>query len=67
LGKVTVYRYQFLSPTFIGRSLSQRWGTRLAITNLLMADIVEASAMEVDEAVLNPNGFTPLDYKPRSP
>jgi hypothetical protein len=32
-----------------------------------MADIVEASAMEVDEAVLNPNGFTPLDYKPRSP
>jgi hypothetical protein len=31
-----------------------------------MADIVEASGIEVDEAVLDPTGFTPLNFDPKA-
>jgi hypothetical protein len=66
--KVTVFQYQILDPKVVERRLSRRWGTRAAIAGLKdMADIVEVSATDVDEAVLDPTGFTPLNFGPRAP
>jgi hypothetical protein len=68
MGKVTVYQYQILDPKMVERRLSRRWGTRAAIASLKeMADVVEASATDVDEAVLDSTGFTPLNFDPRAP
>jgi hypothetical protein len=68
VGKVTVYQYQILDPKMVERRLSRRWGTRAAIASLKeMADVVEASATEVDEAVLDATGFTTLNFDPRAP
>jgi hypothetical protein len=68
MGKVTVYQYQILDPKMVERRLSRRWGMRAAIASLKeMADVVEASATDVDEAVLDSTGFTPLNFDPRAP
>lgn len=64
--KVTVYQYIILDPGPVERRKSRRWGTRQAIDALKdAADIIEDSATEVDEAVLNAGGFTGLDFDPR--
>jgi hypothetical protein len=54
-------------PKVVERRLSRRWGTRGAIAGLKeMADIVEVSGTDIDEAVLDPIGFTPLNFDPRA-
>lgn len=68
VGKVTVFQYEILDPKVVERRPSRRWGTRAAIASLKeMADIVEALGTDVDEAVLDPTGFTPLNFDPRAP
>ncbi len=67
MSTVTVYRYKILEPDVVERRLARRWGTREAIAGLKdMAEILEATAAQVDESVLNPGGFTPLDFDPKS-
>jgi hypothetical protein len=61
---VTVYQYIILDPGPVERRKSRRWGTRQAIDGLKLAEIVEDSATEVDDAVLNAGGFTALDFDP---
>jgi hypothetical protein len=68
VGKVTVFQYEILDPKVVERRLSRRWRTRAAIAGLKeMAEIVEASGTDIDEAVLDPTGFTPLNFDPRAP
>jgi hypothetical protein len=64
MGKITVYRYMTLDTNIIAQRVSSRWGTREAIENLKLADIIESSALQVDEAVLNESGFTPMGFEP---
>jgi hypothetical protein len=42
----------------------QPLGTREAIEGLKVATIIEHSAIQVDDDVLNENGFTALDFDP---
>ena len=67
-GKVTIYRFKVLDADVVEPRIARRWGTRAAITSLKdMAEILESTATEVDDLVLNSGGFTPLDFDPRSP
>jgi hypothetical protein len=64
MGKVTVYQYSTLDTNIIDSRIANRWGTREAIERLKLADIIEDSAIQVDDAILNEGGFTPLDFDP---
>jgi hypothetical protein len=64
MGKVTVYQYAVLDTNVLERRVARRWGTREAIERLKRADLIEDSAVLVDETILNEGGFTPLDFDP---
>jgi hypothetical protein len=64
MGKVTIYQYTTLDTDIIEPRKAKRWGTRESIDRLKHADIIEDTAILVDEAVLNEGGFTPLDFDP---
>ena len=64
MGRVAVYRYTTLDTNVIEPRLANRWGTREAIEGLKIATVIEHSAIQVDDAVLNENGFTTLDFDP---
>jgi hypothetical protein len=65
MSKVTIYQFKVLD-TVVEPRVARRWGTREAIASLGWADILENTATEVDDSALNPGGFTPLDFDPRS-
>jgi hypothetical protein len=64
MGKVAIYQYAVLDTNVVERRVARRWGTRAAIERLKHADIIEDSAVLVDETILNSGGFTPLDFAP---
>jgi hypothetical protein len=64
MGRVAVYRYTTLDTNVIEPRIANRWGTREAIEGLKVATIIEHSAIQVDDDVLNENGFTALDFDP---
>ena len=66
MSKVTIYRYKVVDTDRGKPRLARRWGTRAAIASLGWADILENTATEVDNSVLNAGGFTPLDFDPKS-
>jgi hypothetical protein len=64
MGKVTVYQYVMLAANRVELRKARRWGIRKAIDRLKDAEIIEGSAILIDEAILNEGGFTPLDFDP---
>jgi hypothetical protein len=66
MGRVTIYRYKVLDTDVVEPRVARRWGTRSAIADLKdQAEILENTATEADDTVLNSSGFTPLDFSPK--
>jgi hypothetical protein len=51
MGKVTIYQYTTLDTDIIEPRKAKRWGTRESIDRLKHADLIEDSAILVDEAM----------------
>ena len=66
MSKVTIYRYKVVDLNAIEPRIARRWGTRAAIARLGWADVLENTATEVDDSVLDHSGFTRLDFDPAS-
>jgi hypothetical protein len=64
MGSVAVYGYSTLDTNVIEPRIANRWGTRRVIEGLKVATIIEHSAIQVDDDVLNENGFMALDFDP---
>ena len=68
MGKVKVYQFIVLDPNEIHRRKSTRWGTRDAIAALKgHGEIIEGSAVLVDETELNKSGLTAQNFDPSRP
>jgi hypothetical protein len=64
MGRVAVYRYTTVDAVNAAPIVADRWGTREAIEWLKVATIIEHSAIQVDDNVLNENGFTAQGFDP---
>ena len=63
MGKVTVYRVEFCDAQNDCIVRSRRWFTREGAERA-KAGILESTAVEIDEADLNGERWTPRDYDP---
>jgi hypothetical protein len=63
MGKITVYRVQFCAARNVVTVRSRRWFTREGAERA-KAEILESTAVEIEEADLNGERWTPRDYNP---
>jgi hypothetical protein len=63
MAKVTVYRYTVYDIVRGESFVAPRWATRDAISRIRGAAVIEP-CVEIDEALLNSDGFTEPDFEP---
>jgi hypothetical protein len=66
MAMVTVYRYTAWDQSVGGQVSAKRMGTREAIRSITGAIVIEASALEIDAALLGREepGMTDWDFEP---
>ena len=67
MATVTIYRFDVYEISSDSVRRSRRWGTRDAIERIACGRVVEETALEVDESVIESDipGFTVIDFNPK--
>jgi hypothetical protein len=65
--KITIYQFQVYDIRDGAIVKSKRWGTREAIVEIACGQVLEDSAIEVDDSVIHSDihGFTIIGFDPR--
>jgi len=67
MAKLTVYQFQVYDIRDDAIVKSKRWGTREAIVEIACGQVLEDTAIEVDESAIRSDihGFTVIGFDPR--
>ena len=67
MAKVTIYQFQVYDIRADTIIKSKRWGTAEAIKEIACGQVIEDTAIEVDESVIRSDihGFTDIGFNPR--